>query len=146
MSLINSTPVVHVGDVGTIFRITVTEKVWDEATSCWLDTPVDISLATTIEILFKRPSGPTRIRPASFTTDGSDGKIEYVTQVDDIDEAGGRAAPWYFAGHVQRPGKKHTTTSMPFIVEAGIPRPPIDLYPLPATATTAAPEVLILVA
>ena len=146
MSLVSSLPIVHLGDVGTIFRVTVTEKVWDAATLCWLDQVVDISSATSLEILFLLPSGKTRIRPAAFTTDGTDGKVQYTAADGDISEAGGSGNPWHYSAWVERPGKKHTTTEHPFRVEVGIPRPTILIEPTSSGAALVAPETTVSIA
>jgi hypothetical protein len=146
MSLIDSLPVVHLGDVGTIFRITVVEKTYNAATDCWDDTVVDISSASRMEILFLLPSGKTRGRPAAFTTDGTDGLIQYTTVDGDIDEAGGKAKPWTFSGWVLRPSGQHTTLSHQFRVEAGIPRPAVITAPTSAPANTGTGTVSITIA
>lgn len=146
MSLVDSLPIVHLGDVGTIFRVTVTEKVWNASTLCWDDSVVDISSATSMEVLFLMPSGTTRIRPAVFTTDGTDGKLQYTSAEGDISEAGGRTKPWFYSAWVERPGKKHTTTEHPFRVEVGIPRPAILALSLSSVATLVAPDTSVFIA
>jgi hypothetical protein len=65
---------VHVGDVGTVFRLTLSDG----------STIVDASGATTKEILFRKPSGAVVTKSAAFTTDGTDGKIEYVTAAEPV--------------------------------------------------------------
>ena len=74
---------IHQGDIGTAFTITI----MDDA------TVVPIQSATvTKQIKFKKPSGVTVIKDASFVTDGTDGKMRWTTTtVDDLDEAG----KWY---------------------------------------------------
>ena len=146
MSLVDSLPIVHQNDVGTLFRITVTEKVWNAATECW-DTAVDISDATSTEILFLLPSGKVKVRPAAFSSDGTDGKIEYTTTAGDIDEAGGARRPWSFSGWIGRPAAEHTTLSHQFRVDAGIPRPTVLVTPpITSAAMAMAPAVGIVVA
>lgn len=74
-------------DTGSIFRVTVKKQdntVWD------------ISAATTIQIKFEKPSGSTAIKTASYTTDGTDGKMEYVSVSGDLDEVG----EWQVQGRV----------------------------------------------
>lgn len=146
MSLVDSLPIVHLGDVGTIFRVTVTEKVWNASTLCWDDSVVDISSATSMEILFLMPSGKTRIRPAVFTTDGTDGGVQYTSAEGDISEAGGRTSPWHYSAWIERPGKKHTTTEHPFRVEVGIPRPEILALSLVSVVALVAPETSVTIA
>jgi len=62
-----STP--HVNDFGTIFRITLTDAD---------GVAVDISTATTKQILFENPDGIAVTKVAVFYTDGTDGTIEWV--------------------------------------------------------------------
>jgi len=77
---------VHVGDIGTVFRLTVYSG----------RTVADLSGATTKEILFLKPSGELITKSASFTTSGSDGKIQYATVANDLDESG----LWKIQAHV----------------------------------------------
>lgn len=70
---------IHVGDIGTIFRLTVT------------DSNVAVSLvgATVKIIVFKKPDGTIASKTAAFTTDGTDGKIEWASTVSgDLDQPG----------------------------------------------------------
>ncbi|MFA5216867.1 BppU family phage baseplate upper protein [Sulfuricurvum sp.] len=70
---------VHVGDIGTKFLVTVKEG----------DDPVDISEATTKNIIFKKPNGTSVTKAGIFETDGTDGKIYYKTlSASDLDVAG----------------------------------------------------------
>ena len=74
-----SAPQIHTDDWGTMFEVTVVDQDGDVA---------DISGATAKVFRFKDPSGNTVDKGADFVTDGSDGKIKYVTQDGDIDEVG----------------------------------------------------------
>ena len=69
---------IHINDVGTQFLVTVTDGT----------SAVDISSATTKQLIFKKPSGTKLTKTASFITDGTDGKIKYNVAADDLDEAG----------------------------------------------------------
>lgn len=70
---------VFVNDIGTVFRATIKED----------DVAVPIDSATiTKQFLFQPPSGISFIRPAVFTTDGTDGKMEYVTVDGDLSIGG----------------------------------------------------------
>ncbi len=62
--------IIHVGDVGTVITLTIYE---DDGT-----TAVNVSAATTKTIYIKKPDGTVITGTASFTTDGSDGKIYYT--------------------------------------------------------------------
>ena len=69
---------IHQGDIGTILRLTVKDGT----------DAIDLSAATTKEIVLRKPSGSMVTKDATFTTDGSDGQIQYTTVADDLDEAG----------------------------------------------------------
>lgn len=69
---------IHVGDIGTVLRRTVQDN----------GDVVDISGATTKQILLKGPSGALKTKTASFTTDGTDGQLQWTTILNDLDEAG----------------------------------------------------------
>lgn len=73
---------IHVGDIGTVIRVTVNNCVSGTT------TPLDISAATSTKIIFKSPSGTVKTMTAAFTTDGTDGQIEYILQAGDLDETG----------------------------------------------------------
>ena len=67
-----------VGDIGTIIRLTVKED----------GVAVDLSSATTKELVFKKPNGTTVSKTALFETDGTDGILQYTTIAGDLDVAG----------------------------------------------------------
>ncbi len=69
---------IHVNDVGTKFLVTVTDG----------SSAVNISSATTKELIIKKPSGTKLTKATSFTSDGTDGKMQYNIASDDLDEAG----------------------------------------------------------
>ena len=69
---------IHVNDVGTQFLVTVTDG----------SSAVNISSATTKELIIKKPSGTKLTKATSFTSDGTDGKMQYSIASDDLDEAG----------------------------------------------------------
>ncbi len=75
----NSTAQVHVGDIGTLFTVTLKDHE---------DLVVDISSATTKLLVFEKPNGDNLEKTALFTTDGTDGKLKYTTVSGDIDTAG----------------------------------------------------------
>lgn len=70
---------IRVGDVGTVFRLTIVDE---------LEDIVNISAATTTEIRFEKPDKTTVDKTAGFVTDGTDGGIQYVTIADDLDMSG----------------------------------------------------------
>ena len=69
---------IHVNDVGTKFLVTVTDG----------SSAVDISSATTKQLIIKKPSGTKLTKATAFSTDGTDGKMQYSIGSDDLDEAG----------------------------------------------------------
>lgn len=90
----------HVGDEGTIIRLEFKDGA----------SVVDISTATVWKIKFKKPSGVVVTKDAVFTTDGSDGLIQYVTEAgaaNILDEAG----EWEIQGYIEMPSwKGHSET------------------------------------
>jgi hypothetical protein len=82
---------IHIGDIGTIFEVTLMDDV----------TPVDVSAASVMEIVFRKSDGTTIVtNTATFTTDGTDGKIEYKTVLDtELDVKGN----WRIQGKVTLP-------------------------------------------
>lgn len=79
---------IHVADVGTAFVCTIVDE--DGAV-------VDVSSATVKQLWFQKPDQSTVAFDAAFVTDGTDGKIRYVTSAaSDLDQSGG----WKLQGHV----------------------------------------------
>ena len=68
---------IHMNDVGTKFLVTVTDGT----------SAVDISSATTKQLIFQKPSGTKLTKATAFTSDGTDGKMQYSIASDDFDEA-----------------------------------------------------------
>jgi hypothetical protein len=69
---------IHEDDIGTKFLLTVKDGT----------SAVDISSATTKQIIFEKPDGTTLTKDATFDSDGSDGKIYYESISGDLDTAG----------------------------------------------------------
>lgn len=69
---------IHVGDIGTVFTVTVKDG----------DSAVNLSSASTKQIIIKKPSGTKLTKNAGFVTDGTDGKISYALISGDLDETG----------------------------------------------------------
>ncbi|RLA38665.1 MAG: hypothetical protein DRR06_20380 [Gammaproteobacteria bacterium] len=81
---------IHLNDVGTVFEVTLVES----------DVVVDISTATTLTIKFKKSDGATVMtKTASFSTDGTDGRLQYTSVADDLDQTG----PWKLQAYVIMP-------------------------------------------
>ncbi len=69
---------IHVDDVGTTIEVTLTED----------GSIVDVSSATTQEIKIKSPDGTVTTKTSTFVTNGTDGKIEFVSIAGDFDRDG----------------------------------------------------------
>jgi hypothetical protein len=93
---------IHLNDIGTVFEATIMDGA----------VVVDISTATTKQLIFKGQSGSSKTKSAAFATDGTDGKIRYVTVTGDLDWAG----QWEWQAYVVMPtGAWHSDTAQ-FIV------------------------------
>jgi len=68
-------------DYGFTIRLLITEDG---------TTGTDISAATTTQIIFRPPRGDYKVRAATFSTDGTDGHIEYTVAKGDLHMSG----PW----------------------------------------------------
>lgn len=79
MAITVLTDKIFVNDIGTVFRATIKED----------GAIVDVSSAiATKQFSFQPPDGVSFIRSATFTTDGTDGQIEYATVDDDLSVGG----------------------------------------------------------
>lgn len=79
---------IHVDDIGTVFKATILDED---------SVVVDVSGATTMELVFRKPDGTAVVQTAVHTTDGEDGVIQYTTIADDIDSDG----EWRVQGYVK---------------------------------------------
>jgi hypothetical protein len=82
---------IHTGDIGTRFLFTIQD--------CDSASAVDVSSASSIEIVFKKASGTSLVVTGAFLTDGTDGKVYYDTASGDIDSVG----YWKVQGKVNFP-------------------------------------------
>lgn len=98
---------IHVGDVGTIFEATVKDE--DGAI-------VNISAATTLHMVFRRPNRHAVTKAATLSSSGVDGKMRYVAQVDDLDAAG----LWSLQGFVVLPDGAWHSDKTSFVVHANL--------------------------
>ena len=73
---------VHYNDIGTVFLVTVKDCVSGTSTA------LDVSTATSLQIVFKSPSGTSSTKTASLNSDGTDGKIYYTSVDGDLNETG----------------------------------------------------------
>lgn len=102
---------IFIDDEGTVFRITIQECITNVL------SPVDVSTQTAMSFIFKKPDGTTLTKaspPVVFTTDGTDGVIQYTTVTGDIDQAG----VWCLQAEVTLPTGIFRTSIIKFDVEA----------------------------
>lgn len=76
----------------------------------------DVSLATSKYFYFEKPSGSMLTKNGNFTTDGSDGYIEYVIASGELDEVG----IWSVQCHVITPSGSWRTNIPEFRVEKNL--------------------------
>lgn len=69
---------IHVGDYGSVGRLTVTED----------GAAVDISSFTTLQFIFRAPDGEQTTKTAAFDATGTNGVLAYTIESDLFDEAG----------------------------------------------------------
>ena len=100
------TTIIHNGDVGTTFLLTITEE---DGT-----TAVDVSSATKLQMIFLQPDGVSVAKTAVLNTTGTDGKIKYVSETGLIDVVG----EWQVQGYVEFGGgtSKYYSTIAAFSV------------------------------
>lgn len=76
----------------------------------------DVSTATVIKLLLTDPAGTVHTLDADFTTDGTDGYVEYVTAEGDLDLPGHYQAQF----RLTISGKPHTSTPFHFHVDPAL--------------------------
>lgn len=87
----------HLNDVGTIFELTVMD----------CNVLLDISAATKMDLVFKKPDNSTITVAMSFVTDGTDSLLKYTTVLNDLDQVG----DWQGQLDITFPsGKWHSST------------------------------------
>ena len=101
---------IRIGDIGTVFRLTIVDDVEDV---------VNVSAATTKTIRFSKPDGVSIDKAASFFTDGTDGIIQYVTVQDDLDVEG----KWRLQAHIVTPVGEWRSEIETFWVKANLDPP-----------------------
>jgi hypothetical protein len=99
---------IHVADEGTIIRVELKDG----------GEVLDVSTASIKKIKFKKPNGTVVSKNAAFTTDGSDGKIQYTTEASPnniLDEPG----KWEYQAYIEMSGKWHSE-KLTFIVRDNV--------------------------
>jgi len=97
---------IHKGDIGTVFEITM----YDQAGEI-----VRLDTATSLKILWERQDRPktTTQHTAELVTDGTDGKLQYVTtDAADLDYVG----KWKQQAYVEMPTGKWSSDFQTFKV------------------------------
>lgn len=94
----------QLGDIGSPIGVTIYRA---DGT---LET--ELGSATTKQIILEKPSGETATKTALLVTDGSDGKMHYVTASGDLDETG----TWNYHGDVAIGSGRWKTTVRTFEV------------------------------
>ena len=84
-----TTEEIHVGDIGTQFTLTISDA----------GKAVDLSSATTKQIIFRKPDAVKLTKTAEFVTDGTNGQVKYLSISGDLDLAGF----WRVQAHVVLP-------------------------------------------
>jgi hypothetical protein len=93
--------------VGLSIELTITES----------GSPFDISNATTKSIIFQKPDKSVVTKTADFVSDGSDGKIKYVTSgSSDLDQWG----TWLAQAYVSIPYFSSYSTINTFYVDRNL--------------------------
>ena len=81
----------HVGDIGLDIVVTLYDR------TVLINT---LGTATVLTLIFKKPGGEVIERDAVLVTDGTDGKVHYVTVAGDLDRPG----IWTVQGYFEMPG------------------------------------------
>ena len=82
---------IHLGDT-TKFIVTVKDENGNA---------IDISTATKKQLIFRRPTGDLVPKDAQFLTDGSEGKMYYLTTKDDLDMIGDNDDAWEVRAYIE---------------------------------------------
>ena len=93
---------IHIGDIGTRFIVTVRDG----------EAVCPLELATTLQIIFKRPDKQLLTKTATLVTDGSDGQIQYTTIAGDLSQAGA----WSFQARIVSPAGEWHSDIQPFTI------------------------------
>lgn len=90
---------IHMGDVGTVFEVQILQPD---------DTIYSLEGAQTLTFTFQRPDGTFLTVAGALTTDGTDGKVQYITVAGDLNQEG----IWLYQVYIEKdPVIKHTDVS-----------------------------------
>lgn len=98
---------IHALDIGTIFEETLTDEN---------GAAVDVSSASVKNFFFQKPDGTVTTKPTSFSSDGKDGKMRYVTVANDLDQSG----TWKVQGYVELSSGKWRSSIKTFVVHSNL--------------------------
>ncbi len=98
---------IHVGDTGTIFKMTLLKDV---------GVPMDVSTATTLQFVFLSSHKRRFVVTAVKTNDGRDGIVQYASVPGDLDVAG----PWKFQAKIITPLGSWSSDVVSFTVKPNI--------------------------
>lgn len=93
---------IHVNDIGTQLIMTVKDD----------GVVVDISGASLLQVIIKKPDGQSYVKSGTFYTDGTDGKMYYASISGDFDVPGN----YKLQGKVTLPGGTYYTSISDFKV------------------------------
>jgi len=102
---------IHVNDYGTTLKVLV-----KDIDSNGNSAAEDVSAATTLNIILKKPDGTKLTKTASFSSDGTDGYIQYVTEEGDIDTVG----DWELQAYIVEPSGAWYTDIVNFKVYSNL--------------------------
>ncbi len=98
---------IHLNDKGTQFLATIRDQ--DNAI-------VNIATATVKRFIFKKPSEEVVEKNATFYTDGTDGKLYYITASGDLDELGN----WQYQAYIEPGSDWFHSDTVTFRVERNL--------------------------
>jgi hypothetical protein len=90
---------VHTNEEGVIFHLTIQDED---------GVDLDVSAVDVKTIHFTKPDGTTLSKTAAYTSDGTDGEIQYTSAAGEIDQVG----QWSYAGYVEITDGAHYHTEV----------------------------------
>lgn len=95
---------IHIGDYGYDGKLRITKG----------GAAQNISTYTTLQLIFRKPSGTTVAKTATFVTDGADGVLQYTVESGLVDEVG----TWQVQARISKSGAVLTSAPIYFSVSA----------------------------
>lgn len=97
----------QVNDIGTTIKAAIVDQDGNA---------LDVSGASTLQLIFLKPNGVQETKTATMTSGGADGIIQYVTVSGDLDVPG----IWKSQGFIIDAGKEHKSSVDVFHVKPNI--------------------------